>query len=102
MSCSTARSRDARPRNVDKPLETDPGQMMDRVAKGIAECEVTPELQQAWTERSPAGCRTTVCQARRAYSLTAAGTEQALTYYNCYVVPSPKDRAAASSIRCST
>ncbi|MFN8451971.1 MAG: adenosylcobalamin-dependent ribonucleoside-diphosphate reductase [Anaerolineae bacterium] len=76
--------------NVDKPLETDPGQMMDRVAKGIAACEVTPELQEAWTERFrwllddfkfvPAG-----------RILTAAGTDQALTYYNCYVVPSPKD-----------
>ncbi len=76
--------------NVDKPLETDPGQMMDRVAKGIASVEPTPELQQEWTEHFrwllddfkfvPAG-----------RILTAAGTEQLLTYYNCYVVPSPRD-----------
>ncbi len=76
--------------NVDKPLETDPGQMMDRVAAGIAAVEPTPELQQAWTERFrwllddfkfvPAG-----------RILTAAGTDQALTFYNCFVVPSPRD-----------
>src|SRR5664279_5361840 len=76
--------------HVDKPLETDPGQMMDRVAAGIAAVERTPQLQQEWSERFrwllddfkfvPAG-----------RILTAAGTDQALTYYNCYVVPSPGD-----------
>jgi ribonucleoside-diphosphate reductase alpha chain len=76
--------------HVDKPLETDPGHMMDRVARGIAEVEATPELQQEWTERFrwllddwkfvPAG-----------RILAAAGTDQSLTYYNCYVIPSPRD-----------
>ena len=76
--------------NVDKPLETDPGQMMDRVARGIAEAEATPELQEEWSGRFrwllddwkfvPAG-----------RILAAAGTEQLLTYYNCYVIPSPSD-----------
>ena len=68
--------------NVDKPLETDPAQMMDRVAAGIAAAEVTPELQEQWTGNFrwllddfkfvPAG-----------RILTAAGTDQLLTYYNC-------------------
>jgi ribonucleoside-diphosphate reductase alpha chain len=76
--------------HVDKPLETDPGQMMDRVAAGIAEIEATPELRQAWTENFrwlledwkfvPGG-----------RILTGAGTNQELTYYNCYVIPSPQD-----------
>lgn len=76
--------------NVDKPLETDPGQMMDRVARGIAEAESTPALQEEWSGRFrwllddwkfvPAG-----------RILAAAGTDQALTYYNCYVIPSPSD-----------
>jgi ribonucleoside-diphosphate reductase alpha chain len=76
--------------NVDKPLETDPGQMMDRVAAGIAAIEKNKKLQKQWTENFrwllddwkfvPAG-----------RILTAAGTDQALTYYNCYVVPSPRD-----------
>lgn len=76
--------------NVDKPLETDPGQMMDRVAAGIAATEATPELQTEWAQRFrwllddfkfvPAG-----------RILAAAGTDQSLTFYNCYVIPSPRD-----------
>ncbi len=76
--------------HVDKPIETDPAQMMDRVAKGVAACEATQELQEEWSGNFrwllddwkfvPAG-----------RILTAAGTAQSLTYYNCYVVPSPKD-----------
>lgn len=76
--------------HVDKPLETDPGQMMDRVAAGIAAIETTPELQQTWTERFrwllddwkfvPGG-----------RILTAAGTDQQLSYYNCYVLDLPRD-----------
>ncbi len=76
--------------NVDKPLETDPAQMMARVARGIAQVEATPDLQEEWAQRFewllddwkfvPAG-----------RILAAAGTDQALTYYNCYVIPSPHD-----------
>lgn len=76
--------------NVDKPLETDPGQMMDRVAAGIAAAESTAKLRKTWTERFrwlledwkfvPGG-----------RILTAAGTDQELTFYNCYVIPSPRD-----------
>lgn len=76
--------------NIDKPLETEPGQMMDRVAAGVAAVEATDELRELWQERFrwlledwkfvPAG-----------RILAAAGTGQALTFYNCYVVPSPQD-----------
>ncbi len=76
--------------HVDKPLETTPEQMMERVARGIASVETTPELQAQWTERFqwllddwkfvPAG-----------RILAAAGTEQELTFYNCYVLPSARD-----------
>ena len=76
--------------HVDKPLETDPSQMMDRVAAGIAAVEATPELRALWTERFrwllddwkfvPGG-----------RILAAAGTDQELTFYNCYVIPSPRD-----------
>jgi len=76
--------------HVDKPLETDPGQMMDRVAAGVAAVEKTKKLQQEWAEKFrwlledwkfvPGG-----------RILTAAGTGQDLTYYNCYVLPSPND-----------
>ncbi|MFQ3672433.1 MAG: ribonucleotide reductase N-terminal alpha domain-containing protein, partial [Aggregatilineales bacterium] len=76
--------------NVDKPLETQPEQMMDRVAAGIAAIERSDELRQTWTKNFrwllddwkfvPGG-----------RILTGAGTDQKLTYYNCYVIPSPKD-----------
>lgn len=76
--------------HVDKPLETKPEQMMDRIAHGISRAEPTEEKQAEWEAKFrwlmdgwkfvPAG-----------RILSAAGTPQALTYYNCYVVPSPKD-----------
>ncbi|MEK7393226.1 MAG: ribonucleotide reductase N-terminal alpha domain-containing protein, partial [Fibrobacterota bacterium] len=76
--------------DVDKPLETHPHQMMARVARGIAAMEATPALKQDWEEnfkwlldewRFVPGGRI----------LNAAGTDQKLTFFNCYVVPSPKD-----------
>lgn len=76
--------------NVDKPLETRPEQMMDRVAAGIAQIEATDEKRAEWSEKFrwlldgwkfvPGG-----------RILTGAGTDQQLTYYNCYVIPSPRD-----------
>src|SRR5262249_27883062 len=74
--------------HVSKPIETDPEQMMERVARGIAAVE--GEHADEWYQNFrwllngwkfvPAG-----------RILTAAGTDQQLTFYNCYVVPSPKD-----------
>jgi ribonucleoside-diphosphate reductase alpha chain len=74
---------------LDKPLETRPEQMLDRVAWGMAQVEA-PDKQAEWQEKFrwllddwkfvPGG-----------RILTAAGTDQNLTFYNCYVVPSPKD-----------
>ncbi|MEO8065420.1 MAG: adenosylcobalamin-dependent ribonucleoside-diphosphate reductase [Candidatus Doudnabacteria bacterium] len=76
--------------HVDKPLETVPEQMFERIARHIASVEATPELQAEWQGRFrdlmddwkyvPAG-----------RIFTGAGTGQNLTYYNCYVIPSPKD-----------
>lgn len=75
---------------VDKPLETQPEQLMDRLAKGIAAVESTKAKQVEWETRFrwliddfkfvPAG-----------RILAGGGTNQQLTYYNCYVIPSPKD-----------
>ncbi len=76
--------------HIDKPLETKPAQMMDRIAHGIAQSETTPATRREWQEKFrwlldgfkfvPAG-----------RILAGAGTPQALTYYNCYVIPSPHD-----------
>ncbi len=75
--------------NVDKPIETDPSQMLGRVAKGIASIE-EDKKRQKWEDEFkwilqdwkfvPGG-----------RILTGAGTPQNLTYFNCYVIPSPKD-----------
>ncbi len=74
--------------HVDKPIELEPEQMMDRVARGIAAVE--GDKADEWFENFrwimdgwkfvPAG-----------RILTAAGTDQQLTFYNCYVLPSPQD-----------
>ncbi len=74
---------------IDKPIETRPEQMLDRVARGIASVE-PPEKRALWETRFrwllygwkfiPGG-----------RILAAAGTNQSLTYYNCFVLPSPAD-----------
>lgn len=76
--------------DVDKPLETDPGQMMDRVARGIAAVETDPLKREEW-EREFRWLLDSWKFVPGGRILTAAGTEQQLTFYNCYVVPSPHD-----------
>lgn len=76
--------------HVDKPLETTVEELMDRVARGAAAVEDSKEKQEFWTKEfrelldgwkfTPGG-----------RILTACGTEQNLTFYNCYVIPSPVD-----------
>ncbi len=73
--------------HVDKPLETSPEETMDRVARGIAKIEANPEqwesefrwLLDGW-KFIPAG-----------RILAAAGCDQQLSLYNCYVLPLPHD-----------
>ena len=71
-------------------LETAPEQMWRRVARGIAAVEATPEARAHWEER--------FYEAMRDFQfvpggriLAGAGTGHAVTYYNCYVAPSPED-----------
>jgi ribonucleoside-diphosphate reductase alpha chain len=76
--------------HVDKPLETKPEQMFERIARHIASVEPTPEARTEWEAKFrelmddwkyvPAG-----------RIFTGAGTGQNLTFYNCYVIPSPGD-----------
>ncbi len=76
--------------HLDKPLEVFPEQMMERVARGIASVETSEEKRAEWERKFrwlldgwkfvPGG-----------RILTAAGTEQQLTLYNCYVISSPRD-----------
>ncbi len=79
--------------HLDKPLELVPEQMFDRIAKHIASVEKTAEKRVEWEEKFrrlmddwkyvPAG-----------RIFTGAGTGQNLTFYNCYVIPHPKDSRA--------
>jgi ribonucleoside-diphosphate reductase alpha chain len=76
--------------HVDKPLELVPEQMFERIAKHIASVEKTAEKKTEWDEKFrklmddwkyvPGG-----------RIFTGAGTGQNLTFYNCYVIPHPKD-----------
>ena len=73
-----------------KPLEFYPEQLWARVARGIASVESTEELQAHWEKRFyealsdfqlvPGG-----------RILAGAGSGHAVTYYNCFVIPSPED-----------
>lgn len=73
-----------------QPLEQHPEQMWWRVANGIAHQEKTPELRKIWARKFyeamedfkfvPAG-----------RILSGAGTGFEVTFFNCYVIPSPKD-----------
>lgn len=76
--------------DVDKPLETEPSQMMDRVARGIAAIETSTVKQQEW-ERNFRWLLDDWKFVPGGRILTAAGTDQKLTFFNCYVVPSPED-----------
>ncbi len=75
--------------HVDRPLETHPDQLQARVAHGVAAVEPADRREQweanfRWLQNGwkfvPGG-----------RILSAAGTDQNLTYYNCYVIPSPHD-----------
>jgi ribonucleoside-diphosphate reductase alpha chain len=73
-----------------KALETAPEAMWRRVARGIAAVEETEEARRLWEDRFydamadfkfvPGG-----------RILSGAGTGFEVTYFNCYVIPSPED-----------
>jgi len=73
-----------------KPMEEYPEQMWSRVAKGIAQFEKGKKLQKEWENKFydvmegfkfvPAG-----------RILSGAGTGYEVTFFNCYVIPSPHD-----------
>jgi ribonucleoside-diphosphate reductase alpha chain len=73
-----------------KPLEFYPEQLWARVARGIAEVEQTEEQQRYWEGR--------FYEALAGFQfvpggriLAGAGSGHQVTFYNCYVIPSPED-----------
>lgn len=75
--------------DMRRPLETSPDQMWDRLAHAIAAVEV-PEKREEWEEkfRHALNDWKLVPAGRIA---AGAGTNDQLTLFNCYVIPSPKD-----------
>jgi len=75
------------------PLEHYPDQMWRRVASAIASAESTEEKRSLWEDR--------FYEAMRDFRfvpggriLAGAGTGHNVTYYNCFVIPSPEDSRA--------
>ena len=76
--------------DVGAPLEKYPEQMWRRIAKAVSRIEKTNDKQKEWEGK--------FCQAMQDFKfvpggriLAGAGTGFDVTYYNCYVLPSPKD-----------
>jgi len=76
--------------HVDKPLEVRPEQMFERIARHIASVEKTPEKRSEW-ERNFRDLMDDWKYVPAGRIFTGAGTGQNLTFYNCYVLPCPKD-----------
>lgn len=76
--------------HLDLPLETEAQQMFDRVAKGCAAVESSPMAADYWAAKfSMAMADWKFVPAGRI--LTGCGTDQNLTFQNCFVLPSPND-----------
>lgn len=76
--------------HVDKPLETKPEQMFERIAKHIAGVEKTEDKKREWE----ANFRELMDDWKYVPGgriFAGAGTNKNLTFYNCYVLPCPKD-----------
>lgn len=76
--------------NKGKPKEKFPEEMWKRVAKGISLMEKDKPTQKEWEEK--------FYQAMLDFKfvpggriLTGAGTQNQVTFYNCFVIPSPHD-----------
>ncbi|HEY4386381.1 MAG TPA: adenosylcobalamin-dependent ribonucleoside-diphosphate reductase, partial [Ktedonobacteraceae bacterium] len=73
-----------------KPLEFYPEQTWERVARGIAAVETTPEKREEWEKRFYAAL-SDFKFVPGGRILAGAGTGHQVTYYNCFVIPSPED-----------
>lgn len=73
-----------------RPLEFYPEQLWARVARGIASVETTEEKQAYWEKRfNEALADFQFVPGGRI--LAGAGSGHQVTFYNCYVIPSPED-----------
>src|SRR2546427_10825414 len=73
-----------------QPLEFYPEQLWARVARGIASVEETEELREVWEKRFNEAL-TNFQFVPGGRILAGAGSGHQVTFYNCYVIPSPED-----------
>lgn len=75
---------------LGEPIESTPEEVWTRVAWGLAQIEKTPDMRKKWEKKFYDSMRDFhFVPAGRI--LSGAGTGYAVTYYNCYVLPSPDD-----------
>jgi ribonucleoside-diphosphate reductase alpha chain len=72
------------------PMEKTPDEMWKRVSQAVSAIEKTPELRQKW-EALFYDAMTDFKFVPGGRILAGAGTGYAVTFYNCFVLPSPKD-----------
>ncbi len=84
------KDRYARKNEQGEAIELYPEQMWERVATAIAGVEKTEEKQRYWAQRFYESLKDFkfVPGGR---ILSGAGTGAHVTYYNCFVIPSPED-----------
>ena len=73
-----------------KPTEKKPDDMWKRIAKAVAAQEKTPEQKKRW-EREFNDAMKDFKYVPGGRILAGAGTGYDVTFYNCFVIPSPKD-----------
>ena len=73
-----------------KPIESTPEEMWRRIAHGVAANEKTNKDKKYW-ENEFYGAMTDFKFIPGGRILSGAGTGYKVTYYNCFVIPSPKD-----------
>lgn len=73
-----------------RPVEKTPEEMWRRVARGVAANEKTARLKKEWEEKFY-GAMTDFKFVPGGRILSGAGTDYKVTYYNCFVIPSPQD-----------
>lgn len=73
-----------------KPVEKYPEEMWKRVAAGLAQVEKTPALQEEWSKKFYSALKG-FKYVPGGRVLSGAGTPYEVTFYNCFVIPSPHD-----------
>jgi ribonucleoside-diphosphate reductase alpha chain len=74
---------------VGNPMEKTPDQMWERVARGVSKQE-KKSVQKKW-EKKFYDAMTDFKFVPGGRILSGAGTDYQVTYFNCFVIPSPKD-----------